>query len=184
MAVKTFTAGAVLTTSDTNTFLANSGLVYVTQTTLSGASVNIDNCFSSTYASYRIVIQGASCASGTLFVTVAFRPTSVSGYNTSFYDTRQENGAFTTDTNIAYWVPSLIVDATNMSGGVIDIHNPQTAVTASFQAQGTDPRTTGGFIRNAAGFHNQTNQYTGVTIGCLSGTFDAGTATVYGYRLG
>jgi len=184
MAIKTFTTGEVLTAADTNTFLANSGLVYITQTTLSGATVNVDNCFSSTYSSYRIVIQNASCATGTLFVSFAFRPTSVAGYNTSFYDTRMENATPTTDTNIGYWVPSLIVDATNQSGGVIEVHNPQTAATATFQAQGTDPRIGGGFFRSGAGFHNQTNQYTGFTIGVVGGTFDSGTATVYGYRLG
>ena len=32
MAIKTFTTGEVLTASDTNTYLANAGLVYITST--------------------------------------------------------------------------------------------------------------------------------------------------------
>jgi hypothetical protein len=34
MAIKTFTTGEVLTASDTNTYLANSGLVYVKSQTI------------------------------------------------------------------------------------------------------------------------------------------------------
>jgi hypothetical protein len=52
MAIKTFTTGEVLTASDTNTYLANAGLVYITQANLSGSAVNITSCFSATYDSY------------------------------------------------------------------------------------------------------------------------------------
>lgn len=184
MAVKTFTTGEVLTAADTNTYLNNGGLVYITQTTLSGANVNIDNCFSSTYAAYRIVINGASCATGARFILFTFRPTSVSGYNTSYYFTQMENATASTTTNTTTFTTGLVVDAGAHSGGVIEVYNPQTAVTATFTASGTDPRTTGAYFRNAAGWHNQTGQYTGFTLTCQADSFDAGTATVYGYRLG
>jgi hypothetical protein len=56
MAIKTFTTGEVLTASDTNTYLANSGLVYITSTTFSGAATtNTDGCFSDKYDSYRLI---------------------------------------------------------------------------------------------------------------------------------
>jgi hypothetical protein len=53
MAIKTFTTGEVLTASDTNTYLANAGLVYITALTASAqTTIAIDNCFTATYAHY------------------------------------------------------------------------------------------------------------------------------------
>lgn len=59
MAIKTFTAGSVLTAADTNTYLTNSGLVYIAQgeLTSSTAALTFNNVFSSTYDNYRIVID-------------------------------------------------------------------------------------------------------------------------------
>lgn len=59
MAIKTFTAGTVLTASDTNTYLTNAGLVYITQAVAGGAatSLSINNCFTTTYENYRITID-------------------------------------------------------------------------------------------------------------------------------
>lgn len=51
MAIKTFTTGEVLTASDTNTYLANSGLVFVKSQTIGSAvtSVTVSDAFSATY---------------------------------------------------------------------------------------------------------------------------------------
>jgi hypothetical protein len=59
MAIKTFTSGSVLTASDTNTYLNNGGLVYITQgeLTSSTAALIFNDVFSSTYDNYRIVID-------------------------------------------------------------------------------------------------------------------------------
>ena len=57
MAIKTFTTGEVLTAADTNTYLANSGLVFVASTTFSASSgVEMSNCFTSTYDNYEVQI--------------------------------------------------------------------------------------------------------------------------------
>jgi len=57
MAVKTFTTGEVLTAADTNTYLANSGLVYISDTAFTASSaVNVSSVFSSTFDNYRLVI--------------------------------------------------------------------------------------------------------------------------------
>ena len=58
MAIQTFTAGQILTAADTNTYLANSGLVYVTSVAITGTPVtfvDVTSCFSSTYDNYRIL---------------------------------------------------------------------------------------------------------------------------------
>ena len=58
MAIKTFSTGEILTASDTNTYLANSGLVYVAKATLATNTTDLVGCFSSTYDNYRIVLDG------------------------------------------------------------------------------------------------------------------------------
>jgi len=54
MAIKTFTTGEVLTASDTNTYLANSGLVFVTSGSTAGTAntLAIATSFTSTYEHY------------------------------------------------------------------------------------------------------------------------------------
>lgn len=57
MAIKTFTTGEVLTASDTNTFLANAGLVYVAGGTFSNVGSFDMTGFSSTYDFYQFQIN-------------------------------------------------------------------------------------------------------------------------------
>lgn len=58
MAIKTFTTGEVLTASDTMTFLANAGLVYVSSGSFTAATSFEITGFSSTYQFYRVELQG------------------------------------------------------------------------------------------------------------------------------
>ena len=91
MAVKTFTS-AVLTSSDTNTYLANSGLVYVKQvtTTTAVATIDVTSCFSSTYDNYFISFNHYT-ASGDMslycYLLSSSTPTSSGWYGTEFYTT-------------------------------------------------------------------------------------------------
>lgn len=69
MAIKTFTTGEVLTASDTNTYLANSGLVYVAQSTpTANATINIDSVFTSTYRNYYVVIRGTASTGSAVYL--------------------------------------------------------------------------------------------------------------------
>lgn len=189
MAIKTFSTGEVLTASDTNTFLANAGLVYVTSTTVSAgaASVTIANCFSSTYDNYRVVISGARCTTGARFISAQLRvggTTSTTGY----YHARMEASpvASTQVSNDSSWTWAIVVDSTtgtnNYSGGAVDIFNPNNAVETSYTANGTDPRTTGAFLRSGAGWHDVATAYTDLVLSIASDSWNAGLITVYGYR--
>jgi hypothetical protein len=61
MAIKTFTTGEVLTASDTNTYLANSGLTYITQGTVSAnTTLNFTSIFTSAYDNYRVVFTSSA----------------------------------------------------------------------------------------------------------------------------
>lgn len=187
MAIKTFANNEVLSASDCNTYLANAGLVFVKSQTLSGTTTTVTNCFSSTYDSYRIVFDRVQNNGGATFVTMRFDPSTVSGYNTSFYGQRAEvtqAGALGNQANLnaAYWQTGVVANAIT-AGFVIDLYNPFNAVQASFTCQSTDPRTTGSMIRWMAGFHNATGQYTGCAFSNDDGSsFVAGTVTIYGYR--
>lgn len=188
MAVKTFTTGEVLTASDTNTYLANAGWNYITQTSM-GTTTSVDNVFSSTYSHYRIIMSANSTTAsaftfrlrvagadntGTnyrwLYVsqdvnaTTTTSPSSISGWNqTEFYISNSGNGG--SDTAIAW----------------IDVFNPNAAVktTYAFQTifEWSGPSV---YNRQGGGNYNGTNQFTGFSI--LGTATVTGTVTVYGWR--
>ena len=77
MAIKTFTTGEVLTAADTNTYLANSGLVYISTTTFTTASTRVslpNNTFTATFDSYRILFNTtAQSAAGAVTYSLTLR---------------------------------------------------------------------------------------------------------------
>jgi hypothetical protein len=186
MAVKTFTS-EVLTSADTNTYLANSGLVYVTNATAtSGTSLSVNNCFTSTYSAYRIVVTRCTIgavsgmnmrmrASGTDQATLYYNIRSGYNYATSAADVSAVN-------NGTEWNLPLISDTTS-AACVIDIYNPQEAHKTQYSAQGSDSRTAGVGALVSGGMLNNTTAYDGFTI--YSGqTITSLNLTVYGYRKG
>ena len=186
MAIKTFTTGEVLTASDTNTYLANAGLVYVTSTTIGSAvsSVTVSNCFSSTYDNYRIVYMGGSAsAAGNL--VFQFGPSSVSGYNTSYYQivyyslyNGTSNNNVAGSNNAATW-PYIGYHDTDSVRFAADISNPNLTEWASiYNCPYLAPASTG----FAVGTHQSNGAFTDFTLSPASGTITGGTITVYGYR--
>ena len=184
MAVKTFTSGEVLTALDTNTYLANSGLVHVAQVVASNsATVAVNNCFSSTYDAYKIVITewSSSLAAGARMVLGS----TTTGYYWSglFVDYL---GAITSPagTNQAYFNFNFVTDGTtNGSGGIIELQNPYLARNTTMQSAGTDNRTTGAFVRLSGGYLANLTSYTGFTFFGSSGNQTC-RINVYGYRKG
>ena len=85
MAIKTFTTGEVLTAADTNTYLANSGLVYVAGATFSNVGSFDATGFTTTYNAFRLVVQvGRHSGTGGVAVVGAFRDSS-SAYANGYY---------------------------------------------------------------------------------------------------
>ena len=143
MAIKTFTTGEVLTASDTNTYLANAGLVYITSASAtSGTTLNIDNIFSSSYRSYRIVLDDVRIVSGVTGLGIQLRVGGATN-NTTYYNVRQ---GFDYTTGVAGaaptangtgWNIALIVDSSNSAGCIIDIFNPFLTQKTSHASTGT-----------------------------------------------
>jgi hypothetical protein len=178
MAIKTFTTGEVLTAADTNTYLANSGLVFVKSQTIGTgvSSVAVTSAFSSTYDNYRIVVSGGV---GSALQAIAMIMT---GSTASYYQI------------LAYWTYALAApSALSVNNGAnwtyigesgdsntiaIDILNPNNAKYTQFS---------GGYIGSVAGtvsgYHGVASAFTGFTLS-VAGTMTGGTITVYGYRKG
>lgn len=182
MAIKTFTTGEVLTASDTNTYLANAGLVYVTSATIGTAvsSVTVSSAFNASYDAYKIVIAGGtSSADAALAIKLG---ASTTGYYMAkpFY-VYATNAAFPVqDNNAASWTQSgFAISGQGLSMNA-DIQNPFLAKYTYIQCS-IIAATLGG---PGNGYHGVATSYSAFTITPSTGTLTGGTITVYGYRLG
>ena len=188
MAIKTFTTGEVLTASDTNTYLANAGLVYIAQASwVSGASVSINNCFTSTYSSYRLVIRNAKHATTSVNLLFRLRASGTDKGTDSYYWSRQyiAMGGATSGTtgasNSSDIVPGIVASTANAGSGVMDIHDPQKAAVTSCTYQGIWAVTTGE-TSQGSGFLNNTTAYDGFSLIANTGNLAGLTVYVFGYR--
>ena len=184
MAIKTFTAGSVLTASDTNTFLANAGLVYIKEVALStGSTRDITSCFSSTYDAYRLIIVNL-LTNGTDPIALQLLSSSTpaaTGYDRQrFYAQGTTLGGSRT-TNQA----SLLIGYTATSprqNYQYDIFAPNLATATAFigsQAYDDNPNIN---IDMTTGKHTTASAYDGLRLLCGANTFTGGKAIIYGYR--
>jgi hypothetical protein len=180
MAIKTFTTGEVLTASDTNTYLANSGLVYVTSATVGTAvsSVTISGCFTSTYDNYRVIYQAGS-ASSTAELLLKF--------NNSTGSTYSHGGVY-----VQYGSNTVFGEqASGVSTG-IRVGNTNTATfSCSFDIISAYPATQTQVVSNHAdttfwssrgGRDSNAASQTGLILLPSGGTLTGGKVVVYGYR--
>jgi hypothetical protein len=182
MAIKTFTDGEVLTGSDTNTYLANSGLVFVSQTTVGSgvASVTISNCFTSTYDSYRIISRGVVCStegSAAIQLTSSATPLTTGYYGALIFT----NATVQTVIN-SNATSMLYIAAHGNTAGLsldVDIIGPAKAE-MTWVGNGSYMRFD--FYGTFNGYSNSAVAYDGFKVFPQSGTLTGGTITVYGYR--
>jgi hypothetical protein len=199
MAIKTFTTGEVLTASDTNTYLANSGLVAVAPTSVSGANVTLSNatvtmaaastasiigCFTSVHTNY-VVVYNFTATSSYLRMKLRTASADVStGYGTTnaFINDNSTTVGFL-NSGAATWNDTRWLISQNVqSYGTMTIFNPQLAVSTFMQNDNTAISSTNSLRLFGSGRNTGTDVCTGLTIFPDSGTF-TGTVTVYGYRL-
>jgi hypothetical protein len=179
MAIKTFTTGEVLTAADTNEYLANSGLVYVTSATAGSAvsTLTVSSCFSATFDNYRIVVSGGTAsASGN---NMLFQ---LSGITGSVYQAAGYFVTYGTATVSAYapaasasWLIGFF--GQNNSAVTMDLINPFAA-----KQKGMNTISSAQFNYSFTGECTSTTSATGFTLTPAGGTFTGQTVTVYGYR--
>lgn len=187
MSVKTFTT-EVLTSADTNTYLANSGLVYVTQASwVSGTSLSVNNCFTSTFADYKIVVRNAKHATTSVNLLFRLRVGGVDTGGASYYYGRQyiamggATGGTTGGSAVAEIQPGIVASTANAGSGVIDVFDPQLSAVTTTHFQGIWSTTTGE-ASVGSGVLNNTTSYDGFSLIANSGNLAGLTVYVYGYR--
>lgn len=135
MAIKTFTAGAVLTASDTNTYLTNGGLVYVSAGSFTNATTADITGFTTTYATFRLVINVIRhSGSGNSGVTATMRDATngmTTGYFGGGYQITYLGGASVVGArnNAADFYLVTVVNQTSRCQITVDISNMNQATT-------------------------------------------------------
>ena len=167
MAIKTFTTGEVLTASDTNTYLANGGLVTVASGTATAGTLIIAGAFSSTYDSYRLVLNAIGNSGAE--ITAQFRvgtSTSATGYNWGLWGLL-ENG---TVSNYAATNQTFLTTCYGVGSFVCDIFAPYLAQETWYA--GTQVMNVSGtvYLRQVAGRHTPTTSYDQLVIVVPSST--------------
>jgi hypothetical protein len=200
MAIKTFTTGEVLTAADTNTYLANSGLVYIAGATFSGitsgAPLDVNSVFSSTYTNYLLLLRSSQTVANGAFQlrmrTVAAQYAGaaydygwggsyVNATPTYFFGAYSATNPFAPDTS--FWTGMTAANGYSATSK-IDIMSPNEARETRIFGQGYTNYQ--GTYYNVAvegsGNLGTTTQYTGFRIFPVSGT-SAGEYQLYGYRI-
>jgi hypothetical protein len=185
MAIKTFTTGEVLTAADTNTYLANSGLVYITSATFSTTA--LDGIFTSDYDNYRIVVSNVTHTGANALIQYNYRNTSNATDNTAQYYTaglRYDGGTtYNFNINAAAQAETAVnlIAGSNWSGFVMDIHAPRLAKNTMTTSQGTGAITYITTVQSST-VMNTTTAYAGIIFKLTAGTLTGGLISVYGYR--
>jgi hypothetical protein len=182
MATKQFSTGEVLTASDTNIYLANSGLVYVGGTSFSASSaVNLDSVFSATYQNYKIELFTTNSSQ----VMLQYRLRVGGASNTTLNYSNQYLVADGTSVLVARNTGQNIGDVgqmvlSNISFMDITVFDP-------FSAAPTGMLTNTGcfageaYMRNQANVFKASTSFDGISFIPVSGNI-TGTVRVYGYR--
>jgi len=179
MAVKTFTTGEVLTAADTNTYLANGGLVYIKSQTIGTAvaSVAVTSAFSADYDNYRVTIVGGNSSVNSNLNMNLSGSTGTTYLTTGYFMTPgvATLNAFAPAAS-TIWVAG--PQNTTRYAIVLDLFRP-------FATEQTFGRTSGMGTTSFYDFalaDTASLSSTGFTIYAGAGTLTGGTITVYGYR--
>ena len=184
MAVKTFTSGEILTSADTNTYLANSGLVYVASANMTGATVTISNCFTATYDSYKVIFTSTACTTNPnvyFQLCIGGTPTA-SNYYWSVWTVSsggtnaQSTGAPGTSVN-----PGFAAAVLPQGQQIIEFTYPFATANTVFQVFDNRNDSVYQQMRNGGGIHLNAASHDGIRFGVTTGTM-TGVVTVYGYR--
>lgn len=189
MAVKTFAVGELVTASDANTYLANSGLVYVTEIDFAtSTSVNVDQCFTDIYTNYKILVNfTAASANCSIFLrmraagsTNALAQYTWGGFIS--YSGSSILAATTSGGGATGWVITEL-DTTYYPNtpSTIELMSPKAAFRTAIFSSGFTPVNPQSYYRHLGGLMSVTTAYDGFSLVPSAGNV-TGTVTVYGYR--
>jgi hypothetical protein len=184
MAIKTFTTGEVLTASDTNTYLANAGLVYVASTTFSGSTgVEMSNCFSSTYDNYEVhtTLYGSGTTNSSFQLMTGTNTKEIGAvydrvgwyWTTAFTNFNGTGGTSWFNANHG-------TTAAQYSNSQTTIFRPNVSGVRT-ESRGNSYAGDSGLITYTSQYTTTTTAYTGIYLFPASGNI-TGTITIFGYR--
>ena len=188
MAIKTFTTGEVLTAADTNTYLANSGLVLVKSVVLTSAATSgseFQSIFTSTYDNYRIVCRTLTASTNGSQPRFNFVYSGTTDQTTQHYfglTTTSYNGtsSILAGGNLSYIGIGSFCDNIGSSSFTMDVLNIGAgSLNPSVLIQYNDGYN--GTWSNGGGLQGVGRDYDGLKFYMNTGNI-AMTATIYGYR--
>jgi hypothetical protein len=163
---------------------ADLGLTFIAAANVvAGASLTVNNCFSSTYEVYRIHVSnmyGSTTTSAT-FRLRASGTDATTGYSQGYImgvNTTVSASRLTSQTS---WPDFLMVNASSAGGMTAEIFAPADSGSATSAAWSIANTTDGGVVFHGVGYHSTVAAYTGFTLTAVSGTLTC-FVRVYGYR--
>lgn len=161
------------------------GLELVKTQTVGSAvsSVTVNNCFSSSYDAYRLVISSVNCSTSNTAMYLqmtASGTASTASYNFGIPRVDIANGAVAatySQSGTQMWV-SITSSSTSAS---MDILDPYAAAYTKFPNLARYELSSG-YFGAGAGQHEVATSYDGIKVYPSSGTMTGGTIRVYGYR--
>jgi hypothetical protein len=161
---------------------AGAGWSKITSSSFTAQSaVSFDNCFTSTYLNYRVVMNFTSSASNQLYVRLRASSTdnTTSNYNAGWQYVQTGNGGATAvignNSGSFFYFVDTVTGAVGHSA-TMDIANPQTSNYTIY----TSRCIWGGYYMQGGGNFNDTTSFDGITFYPNGGTI-TGTISIYGY---
>lgn len=185
MAFPTFTAGDILNASDMNAV----GLWKIASATLTGQnSVSFNNCFSSTYTNYLIVVNGNSCSAGAISIYMRMRAGGTDRTGAQYYEGevgRYSDGSGA-ETNAAAtnlgWNVGYFGTTSIGWGGSFDVYTPNLNQRTYYAGRYSYlvPGKYG--TRHSGGAYDAATIDDGFTLYAATAATWTGSVVVYGYR--
>lgn len=172
--------GTVATTSYADTA---PGLQFIVSASLSGSSVSVNNCFSATYANYRIIVARSNTSTGAnpllrLRLSGTDATTNYTFQNIQAISTSLSGARSTAQTSFRYGSVNTTADD---CAQILDLFSPAIAASTFIQSYSVNTGSTPVFD-NYFGAHTTATAYDGITFLPSAGTWSAGTVFIYGYR--
>jgi hypothetical protein len=165
---------------DATVFGLGSGMNLITsQTVTTAAAINVNGCFTSTYANYKVFFNGVSSTATSLRMRMRNGTTDDSSANYDYQDLRASSSSIAATREINQTSMYLNDFATSQDSVYeITFYSPQLARNTSFfVSSGTT--NSQAYIQLLTGFYDTATQFNGFSLYPASGTI-SGTVRVYG----
>lgn len=178
MTYPSWSTGELLSSSDMNRV----GLWRIANTTFTASSsIVVDNCFSSSFDDYRLIISCTS-NSGLNSVNLQYRVGGANADTANYFPRGWYNFGTLTSYAPAAQTSWYLFDAgvTHPAAGIVDIIGPNKAQRTVGNASGIEP--VNNYAYNFMGIHSLATSYTGFRLVPTAGSTLTGSVTVYGYN--